>query len=234
MWCLWGCGQRACVVHMSTGRCALKHFPWRSVAEGLVQACIVVEGKPPTDATARLANRRVGFDEHLLVFQAAPQAFDEDVVEKPPLAVHADAHTAARQFVNEIPAGELHPLIGVEYLRLSVSIQCVLQRLDTERHVQPDRYSPCQNTSAEPVHHRNQIHKAFRQRDVCDVRAPHLVRPVDDEISQKIRVHLVFRVTPAGVRLLVDRLKPHQTHQPAHAFAVHRLTFPSQNRNHAA
>src|SRR5437588_12896702 len=107
LWCLWGCGQRACVVHIPTGRRSLEHFARRPVAEGLVQAFVVVEDKPPADAAARLANRGIGLDEHLLIFEAAPQAFDEDVVEKPPLAVHADPHTAGRQLVNKIAAGEL-------------------------------------------------------------------------------------------------------------------------------
>jgi hypothetical protein len=91
--------------------------------------CAIVEAKPPADATARLTDRRVGFDEHLLIFQAAPQPFDEDVVEKPPFAVHADPHAASRQFVNEVSAGELHTLISVEYVRLPISIHRVLQRL---------------------------------------------------------------------------------------------------------
>ena len=43
-------------------------------------------------------------------FRLRPEAFDEDVVEKPPFAVHADPHTTGRQFVNEISAGELHTL----------------------------------------------------------------------------------------------------------------------------
>jgi len=43
----------------------------------------------------------------------------------------------------------------------------------------------------------------------------------------------VFRVTAAGVRLLVDRLDQHQSHQPPHAFAVHRPAIPAQHRHHA-
>src|SRR5437588_9848450 len=107
LWCLWGCGQRACVVHISRGSRSLEHFARRPVGEGLVQAFVVVEDKPPADAAARLANRGIGLDEHLLIFQAAPQAFDEDVVEKPPLAVHADPHTAGRQLVISISSREI-------------------------------------------------------------------------------------------------------------------------------
>ena len=59
-------------------------------------ALIVVEHEPRTDASARLRDRSVGLDEHLLVFQAAPQPLYEDVVEKPALAVHADRHALRR------------------------------------------------------------------------------------------------------------------------------------------
>ena len=89
-----------------------------------------------------------------------------------PLPSMLNPNTAGRQLVNEIAAGELHTLIGVEYVRLAVAIQRFLQCLHAERHVQPDRQSPCQNTPAEPVHYRNQIDKTLRQRNIRDVSAP--------------------------------------------------------------
>ena len=42
------------------------------------------------------------------------------------------------------------------------------------------------------------------------------------QASQQIRVHLVLRMLPAGVGLLIDRLQPHHPHQPLHPLAVHR------------
>jgi hypothetical protein len=71
---------------------------WRMARLAKMDAS-VVKGHPPTDATACLTNRGVRLDEHLLIFQAAPQTFDEDVVEKPPLAIHADPNAVGRQFV---------------------------------------------------------------------------------------------------------------------------------------
>ena len=58
-----------------------------------------------------------------------------DVVEKPPLAVHADTHTADRQLVNEGRTGELHALIGIEDARLAMPIHRILQGFDTENSV---------------------------------------------------------------------------------------------------
>ena len=84
-----------------------------------MQTHIVVKDQPPTDAATCLANRGVRLDVHVLIFQAAPKALDEDVVEKPPFAVHADPHTAIRQFVNEIAAGELHTLDALLKVKLA-------------------------------------------------------------------------------------------------------------------
>src|SRR5271170_6509745 len=112
-------------------------------------------------------------------FSLRQKALDEDIVEKPALAVHADTHAAGLQLINEIPTRELHALIGVKDLRLAITICRVLQGFDAERRLHPNRQTPRQDTAAEPIHHRDQIHKALRQRDVSDVGTPHLVWAVD-------------------------------------------------------
>ena len=101
---------------------------------------------------------------------------------------------AALQLVQERGAGELHALIGVEDFRLAMSAHRFLQRLDAEVRLHGDRQPPRQNPPAEPVHHRHQIHKPFGHRNIRDVGAPDLVRPVDDQTPQQIRVHLVIRM----------------------------------------
>ena len=50
-----------------------------------MQAFIVVEGKPPADATARLADRRVGFDEGEWRGASQPRALSEPDVN---LSIH--------------------------------------------------------------------------------------------------------------------------------------------------
>ena len=87
------------------------------VTQRLMRTLVVVEGKPPADAPARLDHRAIGFDEHLLIFQTAPQPLDKDVVQKPPFAVHADPDARRLEFIQERRTGELHTLIGVENLR---------------------------------------------------------------------------------------------------------------------
>ena len=114
----------------------------------------------------------------------------------------------------------------------------------------PDRQPPCQNPPAEPVHHRNQIHKPLRHRDVRDVRAPHLVRPVDDQTPQQIRVHLVFRddagwcwasgrsppaPSPASVAARACGSPPsRRAATPPPSAAIHRTVTPDTARPSAA
>jgi hypothetical protein len=65
-------------------------LPRRAIAEALVLALLVVEAEPGADAGPGLGDRRVGVEVDFLVFEAAPQPLDEDVVHAAALAVHAD------------------------------------------------------------------------------------------------------------------------------------------------
>src|SRR5580692_12446817 len=96
---------------------AFEHFARRAIVQCLVRALVVVELKPFTDAPARLDHRAIRLDENLLIFQAPPQPLDENVVQIAAPPIHADANLSPRQLTNKIRAGELRPLIGVEYFR---------------------------------------------------------------------------------------------------------------------
>jgi hypothetical protein len=52
-----------------------------------------------------------------LVFEAAPEPLDEDVVCPAPLAVHAQPHSMALEALAPSARGELAALVGVEELR---------------------------------------------------------------------------------------------------------------------
>src|SRR5213076_3296220 len=95
-------------------------------------AASVVEVEVTADRSARLGHAVVGPQIHLLVFDAAPQPLDEDVVAPSALAVHADGDGVLDQHASEGRAGELAALIRVEDVRLAVMCQSILQRLDAE------------------------------------------------------------------------------------------------------
>src|SRR5438477_9043792 len=64
----------------------LVNLPRRAVAEALMRALVIVEAEPCANAGLGLGDRRIGVEIDLLVFEAAPQPFDEDVVHVAALA----------------------------------------------------------------------------------------------------------------------------------------------------
>src|SRR5258707_15889507 len=62
----------------------------RTITEALVLALLVIEAEPVADAGLGLGDTGVGVEVYLLVFEAAPQPLDEDVVHVAALAIHAD------------------------------------------------------------------------------------------------------------------------------------------------
>src|SRR6266478_6580514 len=102
----------------------------------------VVKVQITADRSAGVADAVVGPQIHLLVFDAAPQPLDEDVVPPSPFAVHADGDRVFDQHASECRAGELAALIRVEDVGLAVMSESVLKRLDAERRLHRDRYAP--------------------------------------------------------------------------------------------
>jgi len=62
----------------------------RAVVQSLVRARLVVERHPAVDAGLRVGGAVVGVQVDFFVFQAAPQALDEHVVQAASAAVHGD------------------------------------------------------------------------------------------------------------------------------------------------
>ena len=89
----------------------------------------IVEVQVKTDRSTGLGDAVVSSQIHLLVFDAAPQAFDEDVVPPGALAVHADRDAVLDQHAGECGAGELRALVRIEDLRLAVTSKSILERL---------------------------------------------------------------------------------------------------------
>src|SRR6516165_722166 len=88
----------------------LVNLPRCAIAEALVLALLIVETEPGADAGSGLGNCRIGVKINLLVFEAAPQPLDKDVVQAPALAVHADHDRVPFQGAGKVVAGELAAL----------------------------------------------------------------------------------------------------------------------------
>src|SRR5450631_4621591 len=114
-----------------------------------MRSATIVEVEVAPDRCTRLGRGVVGSEIHLLVFDAAPQSLDEDVVPPGALAVHAVGDPVFDQHAGECRAGELAALIGVADLRIAVASESVLERLDAERRLHRDRYAPRQHATTE-------------------------------------------------------------------------------------
>src|SRR5271169_6361034 len=115
------------------------------------------------DRSAGLADTIVGPQIRLLIFDAAPQSLDEDIIPPSPFTVHADRNAVVREHTGESRARELRALIRVGDLRLAVTSQSILQRLDAECRFHRDRQPPRQHAAAEPIEHYRQIDEASRR-----------------------------------------------------------------------
>src|SRR3954454_4235978 len=74
----------------------------RAIAQALVLALLVIKAEPGADAGLGLGDAGIGVEVDLLVFEAAPQPLNEDVVHVAALAVHADRDFVALQGASEI------------------------------------------------------------------------------------------------------------------------------------
>ena len=72
------------------------HRVRRPVVQRLVRALSVVEREIFRQATGQLGDRAVALQIHLLVLDAAPQPFDEDVVQGASTPIHTDGDASSR------------------------------------------------------------------------------------------------------------------------------------------
>jgi len=95
------------------------------------------------------------------------------------------------QLIGERGAGELRALIGVEYARLSMQFQSLLQRLDAEAAIDRVRQTPSRTARLAQSMIATKIQKSPRHRDVGYVSRPHVVRLGDRQSTQQVGVYLV-------------------------------------------
>jgi len=94
-----GCQAEGQLVGVSLIRCyAVKTRVWPPA---------VIKVEVTADRSTSLADAVVGSQIHLFVFDAAPQPFDEDIVQPSALAVHADGDGIFDQHAREGRASEL-------------------------------------------------------------------------------------------------------------------------------
>src|SRR5262245_2737010 len=95
----------------------------RAVLQRHMWASSVVEGDPLGNAGLGLVAVGVALEVDVLVLQRAPQSLDEHIVHPPPASIHRDADFGFTQHADEVAAGKLAALVGVEDLRLAEARQ---------------------------------------------------------------------------------------------------------------
>ncbi len=150
------------------------------IIESLMRAFVIIEAEVFGQPQVELGDPVVGLEVEFFVFDRAPQAFDEHVVQCSAPSVHADANAFFLQPFCESGGSELRPLVGVEDLGCAAG-EGFTQSLQTEIHLQGVGQPPGQHIPTIPIHHGDQIHKALSHRDIGNICAPDLVRPVDGQ-----------------------------------------------------
>jgi Protein of unknown function (DUF2699). len=179
---------------------------------------LVVKGDPSADTCSGFRFGFIGVQVHVLVFERAPEAFNEHIVQPAATAVHGDADSIIPQDAREGKAGKLAALIGVEDIRRAMFRQGLFQGGKAKIRLHGVGQPPRQHFPAMPVHDGDQIQKALAHGDVRDIRTPDLVAPVYAQAAEQVGIAFVLRVWGAGLRLLVHRHEPHQSHQATNAF----------------
>ena len=192
---------------------------------------LVVEGQISPNPFSGLSPILVCLQVHLLVLDAAPQPFHEDVVHAPAPAVHAHLNALRQQHAGEGLAGELAALVGVEDLWPTLA-QGLFQSRNTEVYLQGVGQPPGQHVAAVPVHDGHQVEETPSHGYVGDVGGPHLVDPVDLQPPEQVRIDLMPWVWLAGVGTPVDGLQAYQLHQPADPLAVDLVSVIAEPGSH--
>ena len=196
-------------------------LPGDSVLERLVDAVMVVVAHPFGDTGLKLDQIAVAAHVDALILQAAPQPFDEHVVQPAAAAVHADSRPHAFQGVDPVVAGELATLVGVEDFGHGARRgDSLLQSLQAKRRIERVGEFPGKHRPGVPVHDGHQIRMSTLHRNVGDVGAPCLIRPVDFQFLEQIRVFAMRGVGHARPSLRGDGLDAGLLHEPPQALAV--------------
>ena len=109
--------------------------------------------------------------------------------------------------------GKLRSLVGVEHLWRAVADNGLLHRFDAKGGVHRVREPMREHLTAVPVDHGHEIEKAFRHRDVRNVRRIDLPRSRNLHASEQIRINLVPFSRRRRAVLGVDGPKTHQAHE---------------------
>ena len=192
----------------------------------------VVIGEELGDAVATGVATLGGVQIDVVVFERAPQALDEHVVDGSSHPVHRDCDAGVEQHAGERFGRELRALIRVEDRGTAVEGEGFVEGRHAEVTGHGVGHPPGEHLSRVPVHDRDEVEEPLLERDVGDVRAPHVVRSIDAEVPQQVGVFRMVRVGLGGRGLRSERAQTHELHESLDAFAVHLVAPSAKDLGH--
>jgi hypothetical protein len=139
-----------------------------------VTSLCIVESEILLQSQASFQHVRVCIEINILLFDASPQSFHENIIKIPPSSVHADLNIMHFQYTRKLRTGEVTALIGIENSRLCF-FQGFMQTLQTEIHFQRIGHFPIDHVAGIPIDDGYQVGETFLQFDICDIGTPDLI-----------------------------------------------------------
>ena len=192
----------------------------------------IVKGKIHFEADLNRGQGLIILEINVLILDRAPQSLDENVIRRATSTIHADPQRVGLQGVDEVMAGELSALIGVENLRDPKPTHRLLETVHAESRIQRIAEPPGEHLATIPVHNGDQVPKPMSEPDVGDIGTPGLIGPLDRQPPQQVGIHQVGRMGLTGVRARNHPRQPQLLHQALHPFPIDREPALSQKPNH--
>ena len=170
-----------------------------------------------------------GVQVDVVVFDRAPEALDEHVVDCPSHAVHGDLHASFQEHRGEGLGGKLRSLVAVKDLWCAVEGEGLVEGGHAEVRGHGVGEAPGQHLSRVPVHDRDQVPESFFEGDVRDVGRPDLVGSSDQKVAQEIGVDRMGFVRCGRLWLWRKASDPHEAHQSLDALAIDLATTTTQD-----
>ena len=188
-----------------------KHFPRSLVIQGLVGSLRVIELEPGSDSLSGLSRTLVFIEVHLLVLNASPKPFGENVVDGASLSVHADLDVPGKKTFQITVTREMAPLVAVENVRES-GLKSPVHTVKDKRHLERLIQRPGDDIPGMPVDDRHEVHPSVRHVDVGDVDSPDVVRILGRDIPERIRIDFMFQSPFAEIGPRMDPFDAHLSH----------------------
>jgi hypothetical protein len=185
-----------------------------------------VSGSPMIDGVSHV-RASVVVQVDLFIFDGTPKPFGKDIVEGTLLTIHTDLNVGSQQPIQVLQAGEMTALVAIPNQRGGLRQSSIYSPQD-ERHFQCLIQFPTNDVAREPVQYGHQVHPATSQANIGDVNPPDVIGVAAGDITQQIRVNMIFCIAFTQIGTGTDANDAHLTHVPLDGLAVDRH-LPTQH-----